>query len=351
MLFSNVYIEGISSYLPNEDEGLGETLSSEALEVRLSDVYEGLKLPFGRLELMTGIKERKLWPTKTRPSDLATKAANKCIEKFGIEKSDIDQLIHASVCRDFLEPSTASVVHHNLGLKSNSMIFDLSNACLGVVSSMTIAAQLIETGAIKKCLIVSGENGGPLVEQTIQTLKQKYANKELTRKNIKKYLANLTIGSAAIAVCLSHKDYCKNPKALQILSSTTQTDSSANILCSGDGDTSSLMMETDSEALMHAGIALAKETWKSFQEELPINFDYVVTHQVGVAHEKLTLESLGLSNTKTERTYPELGNTGSAALPITLLKLIDNHEILPGQKIGLLGIGSGLTSTMMSIKC
>ena len=173
MLFSNVYIEGISSYLPNEDEGLGETLSSEALEVRLSDVYEGLKLPFGRLELMTGIKERKLWPTKTRPSDLATKAANKCIEKFGIEKSDIDQLIHASVCRDFLEPSTASVVHHNLGLKSNSMIFDLSNACLGVVSSMTIAAQLIETGAIKKCLIVSGENGGPLVEQTIQTLKQK----------------------------------------------------------------------------------------------------------------------------------------------------------------------------------
>ena len=71
------------------------------------------------------------------------------------------------------------------------------------------------------------------------------------------------------------------------------TDSSANHLCRGDGNTHSLIMETDSEELLKYGINLASANWKMLKEELSWTNDspdIVLTHQVGTAHEKLSLE-------------------------------------------------------------
>lgn len=343
MEFKNVVIEAFNYELPET------RISSEQIEQRLDPIYQRLRLPHGRLELMTGIKERRTWPVGTKPSDIASKAAQKIFLNSKINKEDIDLLIHASVCRDFLEPATASVVHQNLGLKEECTIFDLSNACLGVMNSFVVAANMIEQGQIKKALIVSGENGGPLLEETINHLLNK---EDLTRKNIKSYIASLTIGSAAVAFLLTSKDLC--PDAPKLLGGAVLTDSSANHLCQGDGNTDSLMMQTDSEALLKAGINLASKTWKKTTEALswgPSDFDWVITHQVGSAHEKLTLETLELTNKKTYTTYETLGNTGSAALPVTLIKLMeeDNHPI-KGEKIALLGIGSGLSSIMLGVE-
>lgn len=346
MKFKNTVITGLTSFLPEE------RLSSEALELKLSPVYERLKLPQGRLELMTGIKERRLWDPGTRPSDLSTQAANKLFEENQIDRNEIDLLIHASVCRDFLEPSTASVVHSNLELSPHCQIFDLSNACLGVLSSLNVAANMIESGAIKNALIVSGENGGPLVQQTIEFLN---SNTELTRKNIKKYIANLTIGSAAFAIMLSNKDEATKDgthyPSLKMIQS--RTDSSANVLCQGDGDTTSLMMETDSEELMQAGVKLAKETFELFLQNIGWkreDIDYAIGHQVGSAHESLMKKTLNIEEIPTHTTYEYLGNTGSAACPVTLFDLTQQKEIAPGSKIALLGIGSGLHSQMIGVE-
>ena len=164
MKYKNVAIHSFD-YLEPE-----EFLTSEDIEHKLSPLYERLNLPTGRLELMTGIQSRGIWPNGARPSDLSTRSAEKVIAKSGIDKSEIGLLIHASVCRDFLEPSTASVVHHNLELNEDAMIYDLSNACLGVVNAMVMAANMIELGQIKYALIVSGENGGPLLTQTLDHL-------------------------------------------------------------------------------------------------------------------------------------------------------------------------------------
>ena len=65
---------------------------------------------------------------------------------------------------------------------------------------------------LKQHLIVSGENGGPLLENTINELLN---NPNIDRKNIKKYIANLTIGSAATAIMLTHSDLAPDsPKIL-----------------------------------------------------------------------------------------------------------------------------------------
>ena len=342
MKFQNVVIESFGYDLSDK------IVKSSDIETMLAPVYERLKLPEGRLELMTGITERRQWAPGTKPSDLSTKAAKNCLSKSKINANDIDLLIHASVCRDFLEPATASVVHANLGLSPKAMIFDLSNACLGVINAIVVAGNMIESGQIKSALIVSGENGGPLLESTVNELLN---NPNIDRKNIKKYIANLTIGSAATAFVISHKDL--SPDSPLVLGGAVMTDSSANHLCRGDGNPNSLVMETDSEELLKYGIALGKDTWMAAKSELSwtnSDVDFVLTHQVGSAHEKLSLESLELNNTKTYKTYPFLGNTGSSALPVTLMKAHEEGQLKKGDKIALLGIGSGLSSIMLGVK-
>lgn len=342
MKFKNVVIESYGYDLSDK-----KVLSSD-IETRLGSLYTKLKLPEGRLELMTGISERRMWEPGTKPSDLSTAAAKKCLAKSKIKASDVDLLIHASVCRDFLEPATASVVHANLGLSRSAMIFDLSNACLGVINAIVVAGNMIESGQIKTALIVSGENGGPLLENTVDELLN---NPNIDRKNIKKYIANLTIGSAATAIMITHKDL--SPDSPAVLGGAVETDSSANHLCRGDGNTHSLVMETDSEELLKYGVALGQSTWQKARAELGWdnkNVDFVLTHQVGTAHEKLSLESLELNKIKTFRTYPFLGNTGSSALPITLMMADEQGLINKGENIALLGIGSGLSSIMLGVK-
>lgn len=321
-------------------------LTSDEIEAKLAPLYERAKLPAGRLELQTGIKRRGFWKKGTRPSSIASKAAEKVLQKFPREK--IDLLLHASVCRDFLEPATAAQVHFNLKLSPHCMISDLSNACLGVLSSILMAGQMIERGVIKTALIVSGENSGPLLEETIQHLLN---DPQMDRKKIKPFIASLTIGSAGVALLLTHESLA--PNAPKILGGSTLTDSSAVELCQGDGSTSGLMMETNSEALLKAGVRLSQQNWQKCLNVLNwTNTDItkIIPHQVGSAHRLAMLSELGLPLDRDFQTYEMYGNTGSAALPLTLMKASEAGFFRPKDKLALLGIGSGLTSTMLGME-
>jgi 3-oxoacyl-[acyl-carrier-protein] synthase-3 len=344
MIFKNVQIPYITHYFSDH------MVSSDEIENRLSTVYKRLKLPQGRLELQTGIKTRSMWPVGTKPSEIATQAAKKCLDKSELDSTSIDLLIHASVCRDFLEPATATVVHGNLKLKDSCIVFDLSNACLGVLSGIVQAACMIESGQIKTAMIVSGENGMPLLEETVNFLN---TNTELTRKTIKKYIANLTIGSAGCAVIVSHADISTH--GLKLHSGVTLSDTESARLCQGDGNTHGLMMETESEQLLHAGVKLATKTFDVLKSDLQYSnsdFDKVVCHQIGVAHRSLLMKTLDLPVEKDYSTFETYGNTGSAALPTSLSLAIDNEFIIKGDIVALLGIGSGLNSTMLGVeKC
>lgn len=342
MKFNNVVIESTGYYVPEK------YLSSDELESKLAPIYNRLKLPFGRLELQTGIKRRGYWDKGTRPSYLSSMAAQRCLEKSHLDINQIGLLTHAAVCRDFLEPATASVVHNNLKLNNGCMFFDLSNACLGVMSSMMMAGSMIERGDIQAALIVSGENGGPLLFETIDFLNN---NQELTRKTVKPYIANLTIGSAATAILLCHRDLA--PDKPRLLSGITRGNTEASALCQGSGDTNALMMQTDSEQLLKAGVELVESTWNDF---LKINewdngsIDRLIGHQVGTAHRNAILDAIDFDFSKDFSTYELFGNTGSSALPLTLMKAFEEDQIQTEGKIALLGIGSGLSTTMLGVE-
>ena len=152
-------------------------------------------MPENLLEERTGITARRIWEEGTLPSDAATMAGEKAIEESGVDRRDIGLIINTSVCRDYLEPSTACIVHGNLGLSSKCLNFDVGNACLAFMNGMDIAARMIERGDIQHALIVDGESSGPITEATIGRMLRDDATEEKFRAQF----ASLTLGSGAAA--------------------------------------------------------------------------------------------------------------------------------------------------------
>ena len=330
-----------------------EVVSSDDLERRLEPIYARMGLNVGRLELMTGIRERRFFEPGTRPSTMAARAGRAALEASGIDPRRIGCLIHASVCRDFLEPATASVVHHHLGLPERCMAFDLSNACLGFSNAMAVIGGLIERGDLEAGLIVAAEDGRPLVESTIASL---LGRETVTKEELKLAFASLTIGSGAAAMVLARADLSPDVVASpRLVGTSSMAASEHHVLCQGDhqAEIGGPLMQTDSEGLLHAGTELAARNWIRFHEELGWareDVDRVVMHQVGVAHRRLVLGTLEIDPAIDFPTVEELGNIGSVSLPLTFSRGRECGFLQPGQRVGMIGIGSGLQCMMLGVQ-
>lgn len=343
MKFAHACIESLATVLPEE------IWSSAQIEDRLRPLYERLKLPAGRLELMTGIKERRMWAAGTLPSDASAKAGKAVLRRSAIRPEQVEAFMHCAVSRDMLEPATASFVHHKIGLGPHAHIFDLSNACLGFLNGLVTLGAMIDAGQIRRGMIVAGENGRPLVDQTIQHL----LTAPLDRNAIKPFFANLTIGSGAVAAIVCHEDVLPAGPKHRLLAGACLAATRHSELCQGDTSGQGLQMETDSEQLLIAGVEVARETWRLFEQETGwtrATPDHLVCHQVGNAHRRKLYETLGLDLAKDFSTFETLGNTGSAALPTALALAVDKGTVKTGDKIALLGIGSGINSLMLAVE-
>lgn len=344
MRYQHVCVEAFAHTLPPH------VVTSDEIEARLAPVYERLGLPAGRLELMTGIQERRFFDPGARVGRISVQTAQRAIEASGIERRYLGALVHGSVCRDQLEPATACGVHHALGIPESSLVLDLSNACLGILNGMMLVADLIELGRIRAGVVVGTEDGRPLVEGTIDALLN---SPELTRNDIKRDFASLTIGSGSAAVVLCDRKLSRTGHRL--LGGACRADTRQHELCEGGAEqqTAGLRMQTDSEAMLHAGVELAAATWNDTRHVLGwenSDVDRVFTHQVGRAHRKLLMERLGLEPSLDFPTVEYLGNTGAAALPMAVSLGIEQGRLETGHRVAFLGIGSGLNSAMLGLE-
>lgn len=349
MHYQNVVLEAFGYVLPEEVVG------SVELERRLQPVYEQFGLHEGRLELMTGIAERRFWPAGSRPSDGSSVAGRRAVAAAGLTAADIDCLFHTSVSRDFLEPATASVVHHHLGLPSHAFFYDISNACLGFLNGMLSMANLIESGQIQRGLIVAGESSRLLVESTIESLLR---NEDLSRRQLKQAFASLTIGSGAVALVMSHAEVARSAHRLR--GGVVRAATEHNHLCQGSADVGfaqakgAVTMATEAEVLLESGLSLARDTWADFQaafaERGADSFARFFCHQVGTAHRDGLYQALGIPVGKDFSTFPFLGNVGSVSLPLTLVLGTEKQPPAPGEQLAMLGIGSGLSCAMLCVE-
>lgn len=347
MIFKDVCIEAIGYALPPI------VVTSSQLEQWLEPLYSRLGLREGRIELMSGIRQRRFWPKGTMPSQASAMAAENALAKAQIKPENVDCLINCSVSRDFVEPATSTAVHRLLKLGENVMNFDISNACLGMASGLLMLANMVELGQIQTGLAVCGENSGPLVRNTVDKLN---SDTSVTRKSLKNQFASLTIGSAAAAVVVCARKasrFCH-----RLIGAAHYTDTSSNDLCQGDAnggmtDNSAPLMETDSQELLKKGVDAAKHMWLNLKKTVAWDEstpDVICTHQVGKAHSSLLFQTLGLDQNKDFTSFPILGNCGSASWPVTCAMAEENNALKPGSKLAILGIGSGINCAGMAVQ-
>jgi len=348
MQYKRVCVESFGYELPRN------IVTSLSLEERLAPIYDKFNLSYGRLEMITGIRERRFWDDDITPSHAGIKAAEKAISQSGVKKEDIGCLLHTSVSRDFLEPATATVVHDYLGLPPTATIFDISNACLGFINGMVTLANMIELGQIKAGIVVGCENSKRLIDTTIDKLLE---DPDITRDKLKLAFATLTLGSGAVAAVLTHSSLSQ--EGHKLLGGVTRAASQHNSLCRIEADASFLDldelpdMRTDYEGVLKNGLKLAPDTWEDTKQVLGWNnsdIDRFFTHQVSAVHSKLLFKTLGLDDTKDFSTVEYLGNIGSVSLPITMAIGIDEGCLNPGDKVAMLGIGSGIVCLMLGLE-
>lgn len=345
MRFHHVVIEAIGYLLPPH------RVTSAELEERLAPLYQRLSLPAGRLEMMTGIAERRFWDAELLPSQASAWVGQLALQAADRPACQIGALIHASVCRDYLEPATACRVHYLLGLPPQCLIYDVSNACLGMLNGMLQIANMIELGQIEAGLVVGTESSRALVEATLETLLQGPHD----RQSIKPLLASLTIGSAACAILLGRRSDSRAGAALEV--AVWRACTQHHELCRSTRDEAVAdgmypLMETDAERLLQAGVIAGQEAFAQLKDELTLaerTLTRTVCHQVGTAHRRSILDALQLDPVDDFITYPWLGNTGSAALPITLALAARQSFLRSGDYVGLLGIGSGINVLMLTL--
>jgi 3-oxoacyl-[acyl-carrier-protein] synthase III len=313
--------------------------TSASFDERLMETYARVGMSPGMIEELAGVRERRWWPEDISFADAAAMAGAKALAEAGITPSQVGVMINTSVSRDYLEPSTAVSVHHQLGLPTSCLNFDLANACLGFVNGMQLAGTMIDAGQTDYVLLVDAEGARQIQETTLRRL----AEPNATADDLREEFATLTLGSGAAAMVLGRAD--RHPEGHRVHGGVSRAGTEHHDLCVGNLD----RMRTNSRKLFEAGLALAVDTWR---DALADGYDWAgvdwfVAHQTSVKHLRAVAQALGASPDQFPTTLPRYGNMGPAAVPFTLAQHVDSLQ--PGMRIVLIGIGSGLNTSFAEI--
>lgn len=349
MRYSRVHLEALTYELAPV------VVSSLELESRLEKTYKALHLQPGQLEAFTGIRERRWWEPGFKLSDGAARAGRKALEASGLKASDMGALVYGGVCREQFEPATACAVAETLRVGRDAAVFDVSNACLGVLNGIVDVANRIELGHIKAGLVVSCETAREINDATIERMSQ-----DAGLDSFKDSLATLTGGSGAVAALLTDGSF--GPKRRRLVGGACRAAPEHHRICrwglepialhNGYKDRKPVeqVMRTDAVAVLKNGVQLGKQCWDDFLRNLSwtaAGVDKVVCHQVGRAHQSEILAAFGVAPEKDFTTFEFLGNIGTVSLPLTAALAEEREALVPGDKVGWLGIGSGLNCLML----
>ena len=338
MLFQHVAIAGLAHV------DAPRRLTSDEIHARLKPTLDRLGIKYNVLEEVAGVRERRLWEGEVKASDAATLAGVKALADAGIDADRIGLLVNTSVSRDYLEPSTASIVSGNLRLPDTCQNFDVANACLAFLNGMDIASRMIESGEIDYALVVNGETADLAYEKTLERL----SRPDVTADQFRDEMATLTLGSGAAAMVMARAELA--PGAPRYRGSVTRSATEWNQLCRGDLVHDRMI--ADGRMLMTEGVKLGQKTFAAARTALGWvvdELDEFVIHQVSKAHTKAFLRAFRIDPKKVMTIFGEHGNIGPASVPIVLSKLREMGRLQKGKRIALLGIGSGLNCSMAEV--
>ena len=188
----------------------------------------------------------------------------------------------------------------------------------------------------------SGETANLAYEKTLARM----SKPDVTEEQFRQELATLTLGCGAAAMVLSRSEL--TPDAPRYKGGVTRAATEWNTLCRGNLD----RMVTDTRMLLIEGIKLAQKTFAAAKTALGWavdELDEFVIHQVSQVHTQAFIKAIGIDPKKVLTIFSEYGNIGPASVPIVLSKLKEMGRLRKGQRIALMGIGSGLNCSMAEV--
>jgi 3-oxoacyl-[acyl-carrier-protein] synthase III len=335
-MIGRMLIESLGVYLPPR-------------VVSTDEILRGCKVPLRfPLERVTGIQFRHMAGDDEFSVDLARHAILDCLTRSRYAPEDVDLVISCDTSHStgFLEhsaePSTALKLRHDFGL-SHALAFDVTNACAGIFTALLIVQSLLETGAIRTALVVSGEH----ITHLVRTAQLEIENFRDPR------LACLTLGDAGVALMLE----ASPQTSIGFATITLETLGQHSSLCIGkqtDRSHGGAIMLTESgelariaieESVNHTLGALRGHGW------FPAAFQHCIMHQtaklavdevVKVLNRKAGQNVLHARNTINN--LKRRGNTATTTHFVALMDYVQTGRIESGQRI-LFGIAaSGVTS-------
>jgi 3-oxoacyl-[acyl-carrier-protein] synthase-3 len=295
------------------------------------------------LERLTGIHERRISIGDEDSHSLATGAALDCLSRAGLPGAALDVVINCSISKchtDFthsIEPTMSIAVARDIGA-SRAMTFDLSNACAGMLSGVTVLNNWIRQGVVERGLVVSGE----YISQVGQNAARH------VRNVMSRELASLTLGDAGAALLLERAP--KHTPGIRLAGFTTLAGHSR--LCVGYTPTREpgARMFTRARAIHKAATAAIPVLLQEVLDTAGIalgEVDHVITHQTsarairkGMAYVTATLGDAPRHDAVI--TVDRYGNTASTTHTVALIDELAAGRVQPGETVALIALASGL---------
>ena len=305
-------LKSIASYIPQK------CVTNHDFEKSLNTTHEWI------VE-RTGIHTRYFAEQGEKTSDLAAAAGRVAIQRAGLETSDIDMVIVATLSPDFLgTPSTACVVASKLGI-TDKPAFDISAACTGFVYLLAVAKSFIESGAARNILIVGAEKMSSVLDfgdRSTCVLFGDGAGAAVIGRTEDKAEAILDVHIAS------------NGEHGKLLYTPLQGDEAKQCLNMKGNEIFKIAVKTLSNDVEQI---LAKNHLTTQ------DVDFFVPHQANLRIISAVGERLSFTPQQVVLTVQKYANTSAASIPMAMNDIYENGRLKKGDLMLLDAFGGGLT--------
>lgn len=320
--FNHVCIRGIAVALPET------CYSTEELAGKMDE--RALK----RFIKSTGVKRRYLSCEGQTTSDLCFIAADHMMNTLAVNRNEIDACIFISQNPDFKRPSTAIILQDRLGLEKDCMAFDINLGCSGYVYGLYIAAGLIESGAVKNVLLLTGD-----------------VNRDLP--------GELLFGDGASASLLQYEESSNLIEGLLKSDGSgykaiyTPVGGQRHPLSEASPDWENIKPQMNGTDVFEFTITQVPKMLEEFNQIFQKSwedYDYVILHQANLMMLNHIISKLHIPKEKVPISIQDYGNVSSASVPIALADLCEKTGQKPRELSLLLsGFGVGLSWGAVSL--
>lgn len=281
----------------------------------------------------TGIRERHVVDKGVATSDLAFEAAKKALAERGIDPSDLDAIIVATVTPDMLFPCSACLVQHKLGAKQ-VWGFDMNAACSSFVYALQVGTRFVASGAHRKVMVIGADVMSSIIDYTDRA-------------------TCVIFGDGAGAVILEPAE-----DSLGIIDFLHEVDGSGgcSLYMPGGGSLHPSTHETvdqkmhyvhqDGQAVFKFAVRKMAELCEKLLERNGLtgkDIDVFIPHQANKRIISATADRLGMSMEKVIIDIDRYGNTTSATIPLAMNTARTEGKLKRGDLVLLAAVGAGFT--------